>query len=206
MVFPSNDSVIWQSLGSNGSLGMVPRLHCYYGLLRLPAAPPVSLVWLQEPVPPSHPVVRSWSSRCPPSRPGLFGLWRPQPRSKVETAGPPRFLGGPPANMPCSSTPTGPSGQAIATFGCCLPFYRRRRLPQSKSFEAPSHGLFARCLRFVAWVTPVLSRHARLASGCWPALPGGGGYPPGPIARFQVVYVILPPRPGLTWRTDRLFL
>lgn len=186
MVFPSNDSVIWQPLGSDGSLGMVPRLHRYYELLRLPAVPPVSLVWLQEAVPPSHPVVRSWSGRCPPSRPGLFGLWLPQPLFQAETTGPPRFLGGPPANMPCSSTPAGPSGQAIATFRCCLPCYRRRRLPRSESYEAPSHGLFACCLRFVAWVAPVLSRHARLASGCWPALPGGGGYPPGPIARFQV--------------------
>lgn len=46
IVFPFNDSVIWQPLGSSGSLGTVPRLHRYYELLRLPAAPPAPLVVL----------------------------------------------------------------------------------------------------------------------------------------------------------------
>jgi hypothetical protein len=37
-------------------------------------------------------------------------------------------------------------------------------------FEAQSHGLHARCLRFAGAVTDV---HARLASGWWPTLPDG---------------------------------
>src|SRR5713226_10115576 len=50
------------------------------------------------------------------------------------------------------------------------------------AFEAQSHGLFTRCLRFVA---SVATDGARLASGCWPALPGGIGYPLGSSAEFQ---------------------
>jgi hypothetical protein len=33
--------------------------------------------------------------------------------------------------------------------------------------------------------------HARLASGCWPALPGGIGYPQGPSERFQSIFNVL---------------
>jgi hypothetical protein len=50
-------------------------------------------------------------------------------------------------------------------------------------FAAQCPGLSARCLRFVVWVTPPL--HARLASGCWPALPDGIGYPQSCDERFQ---------------------
>jgi hypothetical protein len=51
-------------------------------------------------------------------------------------------------------------------------------------FGAQCPGFAAGCLRFVGWVTPPL--HARLASGCWPALPGGIGFPQGSDERFQV--------------------
>ena len=47
MAYPSNDSVFQQPLGSSGSLGLVPRLHRYYELLRLPAAHPASLRFLR---------------------------------------------------------------------------------------------------------------------------------------------------------------
>ena len=41
--------------------------------------------------------------------------------------------------------------------------------------------------------------HARLAPGCWPALPGGAGYPQGPIERFPLY---ASPFPELSWRTQ----
>jgi hypothetical protein len=65
----------------------------------------------------------------------------------------------------------------------------------TKHFEAQSHGPPIRCLRFAGWVT---HRHARLASGGWPALPGGTGYPLGPYERFQVIPSSFP---KLCWRT-----
>jgi hypothetical protein len=92
--------------------------------------------------------------------------------------------------MPCSLTPAGPLRQAISALRCCLPPFLRRRLPRRESFGAQSHGLHTRCLRFVTTVT---RGHARLASGCWPALPGGIGYPLGSYAEFQsLLHLILP--------------
>ena len=41
---------------------------------------------------------------------------------------------------------------------------------------------------------------ARLASGCWPALPGGIGYPQGHYRRFPSATSSHPPSPGLAWR------
>src|SRR3982751_6866675 len=45
--------------------------------------------------------------------------------------------------------------------------------------------------------------HARLAPGCWPALPDGAGYPQGPNERFPLS---LPPFPGFSWRTKASLL
>ena len=154
MAFPSNASVIWQPLGSSGSLGMVPRLHCYYWLLRLPAVPPAFLRCLRSAVPPSHPVVRFWAGRCPPFRPGLFGLWLPQPRFQAETTGPPRFLGDPlwtcPALRPRRDLRTRPLRSSGAAF-------RNTEIVGSRNqqtFEAQSRGLSTHCLRFAGWVAP----------------------------------------------------
>ena len=58
--------------------------------------------------------------------------------------------------------------------------------PTITPYEAQSHGLHTRCLRSVATVT---RSHVRLASGCWPALPGGTVYPLGSIARFRSAYI-----------------
>lgn len=46
-----------------------------------------------------------------------------------------------------------------------------------RQLDAPSHGLHARCLRFVAVVANV---HAKLASGWWPTFAGRGSNPLGP--------------------------
>jgi len=58
--------------------------------------------------------------------------------------------------------------------------------PTITPFEAQSHGLHTRCLRFV---TAVTRSHARLASDCWPALSGGVGYPLGSKQSFRVRYI-----------------
>ena len=72
-------------------------------------------------------------------------------------------------------TPVGPSGQANTTFGCCLPLGERRRLPRLDAFEAQSHGPGTPCLRFAE---SVALPHARLGTGCWPALPDGACFLP----------------------------
>ena len=55
--------------------------------------------------------------------------------------------------MPCSLTPVELRCQAIAASPCGLPPFIERRLPRCGHFEAQSHGLYARCLRFAAPVT-----------------------------------------------------
>ena len=101
-----------------------------------------------------------------------------------------------PALRPRSDRCTRPSGFALPLrVRCCLPHFRLRRLRLRLPYEAPSHGLHARCLRFVATV----------ARYCLPAtqdsLPAGGppcraGFEP---AGFQCeVSVLLPHRFLLT--------
>src|SRR5262245_18415161 len=67
--------------------------------------------------------------------------------------------------------------------------FRRWTRCEKLDFGAPEHGLRPRGLRFVRAVTCTA---ARLASGCWPALPSGIGYPQGPDERFPIA---LPPFP-----------
>ena len=57
----------------------------------------------------------------------------------------------------------------------------------------------ARSLAVYASQPGLPRHHARLAPGCWPALPGGAGYPQGPIERFPRY---ASPFPELSWRTS----
>jgi len=70
-------------------------------------------------------------------------------------------------------------------FGCCLPPFGRRRLPRLPNISGLNHT--ARTFAVYASQGGLPHRHARLASGGWPALPGGTGYPLGPCERFQVI-------------------
>ena len=108
--------------------------------------------------------------------------------------------GGPPVHVPCSLTPEGPSGQAISA---------RMMLPSTVlKASAPSmneiSGLndTARALAVYASQGGSPHHHARLASGCWPALPGGVFTHRVPLRSFRRASChLLPPRPGFAWRT-----
>jgi hypothetical protein len=72
---------------------------------------------------------------------------------------------------------------------------------EQKHFEARCPGFPSNCLRFVVRVAPP---HARLASGCWPALPGGIRTRRVPTEGFRVVVVTShPPSPGFAWRNGK---
>ena len=88
-------------------------------------------------------------------------------------------------NVPCSPTPVGPPRSATTALRCCLPPNGRRRLPRQILISGLNHT--ARTLAVYASQGGLPHRHARLASGGWPTLPGGTAYPPGPIERFQVI-------------------
>ena len=124
---------------------------------------------------------------CGPERPTAgrgFSIRSPYRKKQCpwRQSGPPRFPRNPCVPTPCSSTPAGPTRQALR---------RSRRGPRYVHDEgshdgtlgAQSHGLGTRCLRFVGWVTPAL--HARLASRCWPLYGDGIGYPQDSAERFQ---------------------
>jgi hypothetical protein len=75
--------------------------------------------------------------------------------------------------------------------------------PDGKTAEARCPGFPSDCLRLVA---AVARRHARRASGCRPALPGGIRTRRVPRKGFRVVVVTSPPPlPGLAWRNDTNF-
>jgi len=63
-------------------------------------------------------------------------------------------------------------GRGLAAFAarrCCPRGWVIRRHESSPTFEAPSHGLRTRCLRFARSLpSQRLSAYARLASGWWP--------------------------------------
>jgi hypothetical protein len=49
--------------------------------------------------------------------------------------------------LPCSQTPGGPPRQTIAAFRCCPRNSYNEGSPNTKHFEAQSHGFTTRCLR-----------------------------------------------------------
>ncbi len=99
--------------------------------------------------------------------------------------------------VPCSSTPAGPRAPG---------HYRASVLPSAFwTTSAPAistiSGLTHTARTFAVYASQDGSphHHARLASGCWPALPDGIDYPLGPNERFQLSH---PPFPGFAWRNQ----
>ena len=120
----------------------------------------------------------------------------------MEASGPPRFLGNPAVPVPCSPTPAGPTHQAITCVGAA-PAMSQRRLPR----EIIS-GLNRTALALAVYASSgrLPAQHARLASGCWPALPGGIGYPQGSMRKVsEVLLTSLPPFPSFPGADPSLF-
>ena len=179
---PDNGSATRRLLPFLGSAGTVPRVQRYYEALRVPAARPATLRFLRMTVTTPRACVRSAKPDAG-LEPGVFGLVTPRRPViiDVETAGRPKFLGNPPVPTPCSSTPAGSTPPGHCGELTRSPMRQRRGLQTKGNFGAQSHGFSTHCLRFVRWVTP---QDARLASGCWPALPDGIDYPQSSDERF----------------------
>ena len=139
----------------------------------------------------------SFGGTTPCTLASLPAAWRATPRargfciplrlplsgSKVETIGPPTFLGNPHVPMPCSTTPVGPTHQAIRRVDAAPALHHDKGSPRAICISRLNHTAWA--LAVYASQRRLPGHHARLASGCWPALPGGIGYPLGSIERFQ---------------------
>ena len=151
---------------------------------------PRRFVDLRFAVPPCRPVLRHERPGRPPLADQGFGTTGTPRRLAVvqmELSGPPEFPGNPNASMPCSPTPVGPRRRRYA-LRCCLPPAERRRLPHILTYEAQSHGLLTRCLRFAAQVA-LAPRKTRFR---WlPAFPDGLG-PAGFRCKVSVATSSLP--------------
>ncbi len=122
-VFPFNGSITRHPLPSTGSpWGRIPLLHRYYGMLRLPIAPPDALRCLRLSVPSAHgrfaPVGAPWSTEgrgfvVPLSPMRLTIEWK---RSGLPSSW------GTSMHVPCSQTPAGPSRQALRRAGAAFRF------------------------------------------------------------------------------------
>ena len=152
-------------------MGTVPRLQQYYGALRLPTVLPAALR-----------IPSLGGTTLCPSVSGevgghttLAGIGQPVPTGalNVETAGSPKFLGNPCLHALLSDL-GGTAHQAYWVYRCCLPRISPCRLPRSTDFEAQSHSLQTRCLRFAARVTPE-PRKTRFRLGA--SLAGRGFHP-----------------------------
>jgi hypothetical protein len=187
-----------------GSLGKVRPLHWYYedtptsaarlaGSLRSPSdtrvAPCPSLPPAQDALPGG---LGPCGSATPVPMLGYAGDGRP-----------PRFLGNPRDGSPGSWTPVGPARQAIAACRRGPRLCQQRGLPTRKLSR-----LDVQAFRLTVYASSGGSPHhdARLASGCWPALPDGIRTRRVPTKGFRVVVVTShPPLPGLAWRNDSFF-
>jgi hypothetical protein len=182
-------------LPSTGSLGSVPP---FPGTIRrsdsLPPVPPrfVAFAWrchgrarISLPRPSGAPAT------------GLELVTRSlRPGFTVEATGPPRFLGNPCERVllsdPGGITDARPLRRRDAAF---RPFNN----VGSRNLNISGLNDTTRALAVYASQPGSPRDHARLASGCWPALPDGVGYPQGSNERFPRAFASSFPK--LTWRT-----
>jgi len=167
--------------------GPVETFPCFVGTIRcsdsLTSLPPrfVSFAW-------RYPACRGGfvspnRSHGRTIRPGVFVAGGPFRLLRVETSGPPRFLGNPGVSMPRSSTPVGPADPA--DLGTLM---RPSELTTSSAPTSMSlSGLYHAACPLAVYASQHGSPrdHARLASGGRPPWPGRIGYLPGSTVRFS---------------------
>ncbi len=175
LAFPSDGSLLRLPLPSTGSRWeQFPGFFGTMGSSDFSTPFPLHFVFLRSAVPLLH---RPVFSRAPPGRPrrALGGFGKPglhtSGQASEEASRPPRFLGDPLAFVPCSRTPEGPLVLAFSTLAVLPSAIPTASAPST----VPISGL-NRTARPLAVYAPQPGSprvHARLASGCWPALPGG---------------------------------
>lgn len=177
-------------LPSAGSLASVPPRRRYYEALRLPAARPAALRCLRLAVPRSHPSFVPVAAGCGGHGPGVGHPVAPAGDLPWRRRGLPGSWGTV-VNLSCSLTPAGSGapGHCGAATRPSVPL--TTWAPASDNISGLNFT--TRSLAVYALQCGSPQHHARLASGCWPALPGGVGYPQGSIERFPLS---LPPFPS----------
>jgi hypothetical protein len=139
--------------------------------------------------------------------PGVFSAGCPIPALGVETTGPPRFLVGPSCVHALLFDPDGTSRTRPVCGTTVLP---SALMTASAPITINLSGLYRTACMLAVYASQdgLPHTHARLASDCRPALPGGIHYPLGPHARFQRLLLWRhhrsPPSPSFAWRTIKI--
>ena len=192
-IFPSDSSILWHPLPSTGSLGQ---------------GSPASTVLRDAPTP-GHPSRRTSfpslgataatfqvrSHGCGTRRvPVSLGIcWRvPDPLIAGGNDRASQVPGEPPRARATLYDPGGtPNAWPFTTLGVLPSMSITTSAPANGEVSRLNHA--AQTLAVYASQRRLPRRHARLASGCWPALPGGIGYPPDSDERFPRITSSLPP-------------
>jgi hypothetical protein len=201
-MFPSNDSATRHSLPSTG----FPRYQfpCFLGTMecsdilrpsnraRLPSPGNTMRCGL---------CFRSVQSRSPDRGPGVHDRSPLPVLIRMEAFRTSQVPGEPSCSYAVFSDPGGTDASGVWTSSVLPPLCPQRRLPRQPFFR----GSIARPWNSLCTLREVdcSAMHATLASGRWPALPGGIGYPQGSNERFQrSILTSLPPFPSFAWRKD----
>ena len=199
MIFPSNDSVSRQLLGSSGSLRLVPRLHGYYELLRIPAGHPAALRFLRLAIPPcARLFVSPRGVGTPPLGRGYLGCGFPNRWSDGGDGRASQVPGGPRVPMPCSPTPTEPYARPLRHSGAA--FHHQDDVSfRIEHFGAQWHGLDTPRPTLRSPGHPGTTQGWVLAAGQLCQV--GVATHRVPLRSFRSVMSSHPPRPGFAWRT-----
>lgn len=200
VIFPSNGSIIRRPLSSTGSCGSVPRLHRYYGALRLPKCPSRRTSLPSPGGTTLASVLRSQEPRTSNAHgPGVVDRVL-LPGIEVEASGSPRFLGNPLWTCHALRPRRDLHARPLRHFGAAFRFSNgvgsRERFTFRGSITRPAHSLFT-------------LRSPDCSGTTQNSLPAAGQlYRAGlatrwvPIQGFKLFGYS--PCPGLSWRTRRM--
>src|SRR5262249_38524374 len=129
-------------------VGRVPLVPRYYGTLRRPAAPPAALRYPSLGGTIRCACVRASLEPDAGPRTWSFAVWQPHASFRMETTGPPKFLGNPGVPTPWSPTPAGPILSGLATDRHGPRYAKHEGYPPCVVFAAQPHGLAPPSLPF----------------------------------------------------------
>jgi hypothetical protein len=165
-------------------------------MLRSPVVLPAALRFLGLAVPVPCACFRLSSLPDAGRRPGAFGCGRTEPPFAEWRRWMSQVPGEPSTLMPCSLTPAGPRHQANYNVSTRPLLFATARAPTTIAFRGSIAGPRRSLSTLRNLKLP--PDHARLASGRWPALPGGLGGPQGSYERFPSCFLTsLPPLPSI---------
>ena len=131
--------------------------------------------------------------------PGVFQVGPLAPLGFRGDDGASQVPGEPPVHVPRASTPAGSRRPAVLGASMLPSAAVMTSAPARDTFRGSIHA--ARALAVYASRRRLPDRHARLASGWWPAFAGWEWVPTGFQCEVSECHVIRPPRPGFAWRT-----